>query len=92
MFYLISTLTRLLVFPAAALINERIALLNRYLVDLCLELPNAELIDTAAAVTDENGYLRADFTTDGIHLNETAYRAVLRVICEYGMKKQANTV
>lgn len=68
-------------------INERIALLNRHLPELCRALPSTALIDTASSVTDEHGFLREEFTTDGIHLNESAYRAILGVISAYSMKK-----
>ena len=58
-------------------INRRISLLNGWLSEMCQETEKAVFVDTSFVLKDSEGYLRDDFTTDGIHLNEQAYEAIL---------------
>ena len=62
--------------PAA--INAGIAELNRLLPQIAAE--GALVADTAAVLRDENGFLRAGYTTDGIHLDRDGYEAVLSAL------------
>ncbi len=57
-------------------VNREIAKLNAMLPALA-ERTGAILIDTATVLPDKNGFLRADYTTDGIHLTRSGYLAVL---------------
>ncbi len=61
-------------------INRRILLLNGALSELCETLEGVCYVDTASALTDSSGYLKTEFTTDGIHLTERAYDEILRVL------------
>ena len=61
-------------------INQRILMLNSALIDLCNPLDGVCYVDTASALTDSSGYLKTEFTTDGIHLTESAYCEILRVL------------
>lgn len=58
-------------------INRRLSELNSRLRDFCVSDPDLTFADTAAALTDSAGFLRAGFTTDGIHLTASAYTALL---------------
>lgn len=58
-------------------INRRLSELNSRLRDFCSSAPDLTFADTAAVLTDTAGFLRADFTTDGIHLTVSAYAALL---------------
>ena len=58
-------------------INRRLTELNSRLRDFCASDPTLTYADTAAALTDPAGFLRAEFTTDGIHLTASAYAALL---------------
>ena len=68
-------------------INQKIMQLNQCLLVFCKMLQNGEFIDTSCNLTDENGFLRTELTTDGIHLNEQAYRIILESFTEYGKTK-----
>lgn len=61
-------------------INRRLTELNSRLRDFCASDPALTYADTAAALTDPAGFLRAEFTTDGIHLTASAYAALLGVL------------
>ena len=63
-------------------INQRIILLNGWLSDWCRPMKNAVFADTSCVLTDSDGYLRSDFTTDGIHLNEAAYTEILAALSQ----------
>ena len=67
----------------SAEINRRIRLINQQLPFLCEEDGRISLIDTAACLCDAQGYLKDEFTTDGIHLNEAAYQAILGCFSRY---------
>ena len=68
-------------------INRKISQLNLHLQDFCKTLSHSDFVDTSCNLTDENGFLRAELTTDGIHLNEQAYRIILNCLIEYGKTK-----
>lgn len=57
-------------------INREIAKLNAALPDLAAQT-GAILIDTASVLPDADGYLRADYSADGIHLTRQGYLKVL---------------
>ncbi len=61
-------------------INAKIQRLNRVLSEYCRDLSNVDFIDTSCKLKDENGFLRRELTTDGIHLNESAYSMILQSI------------
>lgn len=63
-------------------INEYLRTLNCWLEEFCQGLPDVRFADTASVLRDSGGYLRSDFTTDGIHLTESAYCEILRVLRE----------
>lgn len=54
---------------------EKVRLLNRALEEMAdrLEVPFADLTDVLA---DESGQLKAEYTADGLHVNEKAYRRI----------------
>ncbi|MDY6936275.1 MAG: SGNH/GDSL hydrolase family protein [Cyanobacteriota bacterium] len=52
--------------------NDRIRELNRELEQLA-EAEGAKYLNLSPLLTDENGNLDLDFTTDGLHLNEQGY-------------------
>lgn len=61
-------------------INQRITRLNGWLRDLCASTDGVFYADTATALKDPLGYLKPEFTTDGIHLTESAYREILSAL------------
>ena len=61
-------------------INERIDCLNGVLKDYCNGLSNADFVDTSCNLKNADGFLRPEYTTDGIHLTEAAYREILNKI------------
>lgn len=68
-------------------INQKITQLNQCMQEFCETASNCDFIDTSCNLTDQNGFLRAELTTDGIHLNEHAYRLILDSFTEYGKMK-----
>ncbi len=62
-------------------INEMILRLNALLPALC-EAEGACFADAASPLRDGEGYLRSDYTTDGIHLTEAAYGRILCVLIQ----------
>ena len=58
-------------------INRRLTALNNRLREFCRDTPELTFADTASCLTDGNGYLRGDLTTDGIHLTGAAYALIL---------------
>ena len=67
-------------------INEMILCLNRLLPDLC----NGEgvyFVDAATCLRDADGYLYADYTTDGIHLTDGAYLEILQTLVRFVSKE-----
>ena len=57
-------------------INLEIAKLNALLPSLAKQT-GAILVDTASVLPDADGYLRTDYSADGIHLTRLGYRKVL---------------
>ena len=57
-------------------INQGILELNRILPEIA-EAEGAYVVDTAATVRGEDGYLRAEYSSDGIHLTRAGYEQVL---------------
>lgn len=56
--------------------NKRIAAYNQVLEELAEEY-GVVYLNVAEAVSDENGYLRADWNFDGVHLNQAGCQAWL---------------
>ena len=65
-------------------INQKINLLNNRMKEHCKTLSNADFLNTSASLSDENGFLKPCFTTDGIHLTEAAYVEILEQFRAYG--------
>ena len=59
--------------------NEKISLANAEVRQLA-ERFGAKYIDVNAPLKDKNGNLRAEFTIEGMHINEEGYRAVYPLI------------
>lgn len=59
--------------------NGRIAAYNEVIFRLAEE-KSCDLVDAAEAVTDENGCLRAEWNSDGVHLNIKGCRAWLEYL------------
>ena len=59
-------------------INDKIDVLNQSLKSYCENLTNADFMDTSCNLKDKDGFLRAEYTTDGIHLTDGAYRVILK--------------
>ena len=59
--------------------NGRIAAYNEVIFRLAEE-KGCDLVDVAEAVTDENGCLRAEWNSDGVHLNVKGCRAWLEYL------------
>ena len=59
--------------------NARIAAYNEVIYRLAEE-KDCALVDAAEAVTDENGCLRAEWNSDGVHLNAKGCRAWLEYL------------
>ncbi len=57
-------------------INEYVDKLNALLPGIAEEF-DAYVVDTASCLIDARGMLRSDYQTDGLHLNEAAYREIL---------------
>ncbi len=62
-------------------VNLWIVLLNRRLQELGAG-ENLPVLDTAALLRDETGFLKPLYSADGIHLTNAGYDAVLRYIAE----------
>ena len=62
--------------------NEKIALANAEVKKLA-ERTGARYIDVTAPLKDENGDLRAEYTIEGMHINEDGYRSVYPLVKQY---------
>ena len=62
--------------------NEKITLANAEVKRLADRF-GAKYIDVNAPLKDENGDLRAEFTLEGMHINEDGYRAVYPLVKPY---------
>lgn len=60
--------------------QERIDEFNAALKDMCMTRRDVIYLDLAAAVTDENGYLPAEASADGIHCNMDYCRRLIEYI------------
>lgn len=82
------------IFPVArscqikAYTPERLTLCNQWIYDLALEY-GIRYLDTASALADEEGYLKAEYDNggDGIHLNREGLMAVLLYIRTHGYQE-----
>lgn len=63
--------------------NEKIQALNRAYQDLAGIYMNVRFIDLYDVFLDENGQLREDFTTDGLHLTIAGYAALSKGLQAY---------
>jgi len=66
--------------------NERIQIYNDLLLKLAEE-KGCPYIDSAAAVSDETGCLRSEWTFDGVHLNVKGCKAWLEYLQTHGVFK-----
>ena len=62
--------------------NEKITAANERVKALA-DLYGAKYIDVNAPLKDEHGNLRAEYTFEGMHINEEGYRAVYPLVREY---------
>lgn len=58
-------------------INRKLTVLSDRLREFCRNDPTLTFADTASCLTDADGFLRGDLTTDGIHLTGAAYVLIL---------------
>jgi hypothetical protein len=65
--------------PSHHRLNRQILQFNRELRQMCRR-QQVVFIDTDPAVTDDQGGLSADLTTDGLHLNHEGYRKITALI------------
>lgn len=62
--------------------NEKIKAANEEVARIARKF-NANYIDVSEPLKDENGDLKAEFTIEGMHINEQGYRAVYPLIKQY---------
>lgn len=62
--------------------NEKIARANQEVKKLA-ERFGASYIDVNAPLKDENGSLRAEYTIEGMHINEDGYRSIYPLVKKY---------
>lgn len=62
--------------------NEKIARANEE-VKMLADRFGASYIDVTAPLKDENGDLRAEYTIEGMHINEDGYRSIYPLIRKY---------
>ena len=62
--------------------NEKISRANEEVRKLA-ERSGASYIDVNAPLKDENGDLRAEYTIEGMHINEDGYRAIYPLVRKY---------
>ena len=65
------------------LINPKVVALNKYL-EAAAARYGYKYLDIASVLSDENGFLKADYSIDGLHLNADAYFAWSSVLLEKG--------
>ena len=67
--------------------NDAIRRFNNTMLHIATELhaqtKRVFYLDTASAMTDTDGYLRADYSDDGVSLNETGLAAMMHYICTH---------
>lgn len=62
--------------------NERISALNKKIKDLAKE-EKVKYINVYDKLLDEEGSLNLDYTTDGVHINDTGYEVITGIINNY---------
>ncbi len=65
--------------------NEEIAKGNDWIIEIAEET-NCFYLNTAEVLTDENGFLKKEFSTDGYHLNPLGLDVQLEYICTHQTK------
>ena len=53
---------------------------------LSLYIPGFDWIDLYSNFVNENGYLRQELTSDGLHLNEAGYRIWSEILYQKGLR------
>lgn len=71
----------------AARSNERIEQANLAVKALAAQM-GMRYIDVNAALKDENGLLRSEYTIEGLHLNEGGYRAIYDDVMKFVKEPQ----
>ncbi|MCI0920401.1 GDSL-type esterase/lipase family protein [Sphingobacterium rhinopitheci] len=66
-----------LIEPFRSVKNEDVAQLNRALKEISASNKNVHFVDLHKVVADKDGQLRADITSDGIHMEVAAYIEVI---------------
>lgn len=75
--------------------SEDAATLNRYICQLNRQLPGiaaktgAYVVDTAACLRDDQGFLKEEYQTDGIHLTSEAYEVILHCLRTHGYPRES---
>ena len=71
--------------------NERIAVYNQVLQELA-ETYGVTYLTVAEAVADEDGFLRADWNFDGVHLNQEGCQAWLAYLRTHPVEEMAESI
>lgn len=67
-----------------AITNEKIDRANSWIIELCAK-NDLKFLNTASALKNEKGYLNSDYVSeDGISMNDSGYKKVLRYIRTHG--------
>ena len=67
-----------------AITNEKIDEANSWIIELCAK-NDLKFLNTASALKNEKGYLNSDYVSeDGISMNDSGYKKVLRYIRTHG--------
>lgn len=67
-----------------AVTNEKIDAANSWIIELCAK-NDLKFLNTASALKNEKGYLNSDYVSeDGISMNDSGYKKVLRYIRTHG--------
>ena len=61
------------------IVNPKVVELDKYL-KAAADKYGYRYIDVAAALSDENGFLKSEYTLDGLHLNANGYKKVLQYV------------
>ena len=72
--YHIEIIVQFTLYTSMRAINKKVTLFNRMLETYCTE-HHIETINLNQAFCDEEGLLRSDLSTDGLHLGSNAYKA-----------------
>lgn len=63
--------------------NEGIRNMNQAYASLAAAFPQVEYLEVTEGLLDDQGQLRADFTTDGLHLTARGYASLARALQAY---------